>query len=322
MLPTLASLWQDVLIRSAGPPEGSRELSRIHLRAVEINAVWQCNLSCVACTHASPVTAEQVTDPATVERDLANLSTVLDVDVIRVLGGEPLLHPDLPALLRAVRRSGMSGMIRVSTNGTRLHATDFAWLDLVDEVHVSRYPGTRVDPGGLAELTRLCTLSDKTLILKDFHSFRHAFPQRPLTPDETRDVYDTCQQANSWSCHTVENGYLHLCPTTANPAFKEPEACPIEPLDTLADRLTEFLNSPEPLRACANCLGTVGALFRHQQANAKTWLTLSTAGSIDRDQLEAVRRDPLALNGCATHEVLAQGPVQSHWVGLVKTPSS
>jgi hypothetical protein len=107
-----------------------------------------------------------------------------------------------------------------------------------------------------------------------------------------------------------------MCPTTANPAFKDREACPIEPLETLGDRLTAFLNRPEPLRACGNCLGTVGTMFRHQQGNNKTWLTLSKAGSIDREQLEAVRRDPYAKNGCAGHEVLNQGAAPSQWVGL------
>jgi organic radical activating enzyme len=294
-------------------------VSRLHLHAIEINAVWHCNLSCVACAHGSPMAPKGLAHPDTVERDLANLSTAADVSVIRVLGGEPLLHPELPVLLRAVRRSGLSGMIRVITNGTRLHTTDFAWLELVDEVHISRYPGTRVDPDGVAELTRLCQVTGKTLILKDFHAFRHIQPAQPLTAAQTREVFDTCQQAHAWSCHTVHNGYVHMCPVTADPGFADPEACPIEPVHTLADRLTAFLNRPEPLRACAGCLGTVGNLFQHQQANAKTWLTLTRSGTIDRAQLEAARRDPMAPTGCATHEVLAEGTIKSLWVGQPKS---
>ena len=270
--------------------------------------MWHCNLSCVACSHASPAAQQGVADPDTVERDLANLSTAVDVDLIRILGGEPLLHPDLATLIRAVRRSGLSGRVRVSTNGTRLHLTDFAWLELVDEVHISRYPGTRVDPARIEELTRRCRVLGKTLVLKDFQSFRHAQPPQPLTPAEAREVFDTCQQAHAWACHTVQDGYVHLCPVTADPSFTDREACPIEPLDTLAARLTAFLHRPEPLRACSGCLGTVGALFQHQQANAKTWLPLTRSGSIDRGHLEAVRRDPLALNGCATSAVLVGAP--------------
>jgi GTP 3',8-cyclase len=292
-------------------------MARLHLLAFEINAVWHCNLSCVACTHASPVSPHWVADPDVVQRDLANLSTAVDVDEIRILGGEPLLHPDLAALLRAVRRSGIGAAIRISTNGTRLGQDDYAWLDLVDEVHVSRYPGTRVSPQAIDDLTQRCRAAGRTLILKDFHSFRHAMPAVPLTPGEIQAVYDTCQQAHAWSCHTVHEGHVYLCPIAADPAFADREACPIEPVSTLAERLEAYLRQPAPLLACTNCLGTVGQRFTHQQANAKTWLTLTRAGAIDAEQLEAVRRDPLANNGCSTHEVLVDGTTESHWVGRV-----
>lgn len=290
-------------------------MPRLHLLAIELNAAWHCNISCVACTHASPIAPKGLADPDTVQRDLSNLGQVADVDEVRILGGEPLLHPQLPALLRAVRNSGLNATIRLSTNGTRLHATDFEWLDHVDEVHVSRYPGTRVRPEGLEELTRRCRLAGKILILKDFHSFRHVMPAEPMTPHQIQAVYDTCQQAHAWSCHTVHEGHVYLCPVSADPSFHDREACPLEPVSTLADRLAEFLHRPEPLRACTSCLGTVGNQFTHQQANAKTWLTLTRSGSIDEAQLEAVHRDPLANNGCSSHKVLVDGSAESHWVG-------
>jgi organic radical activating enzyme len=290
-------------------------LSRVRLLAIEINAVWHCNLSCVACTHASPVAQSGLADPATIRRDLSNLSRVADVDEIRILGGEPLLHPELPVLLLAVRESGLRSTIRLSTNGTRLHAAGFEWLEHVDEVHISRYPGTNVRPEAVAELARRCRLARKTLILKDFHSFRHIMPAEPLNAADTAAVFETCQQAHGWSCHTVHEGHVYLCPVSADPAFHEREACALEPVDTLAERLEEFLNRPEPLKACSRCLGTVGNEFKHQQANAKTWFPLTRLGTIDRAQLEAVRRDPLANNGCASHEVLVEGSGESHWVG-------
>jgi organic radical activating enzyme len=290
-------------------------LTRLHVLAFEINATWHCNLACVACTHASPVAPTGLADPDIVERDLSLLTRAVDVDEIRILGGEPLLHPRLPALLRAVRNSGVRATVRISTNGTRLHATDFEWLEHVDEVHVSWYPGTNVRREGIDELTRLCHVGQKRLIVKNFHAFRHAVPRSPLTGEEVAVVFETCQQAHAWSCHPVHEGQVFLCPISADPGFGHQEACPIEPTDTLAERLAAFLHRPEPLRACANCLGTVGDAFAHRQANAKTWLTLTRAGTIDSEQVEAVRRDPLARNGCSSHEVLVEGAARSYWVG-------
>lgn len=290
-------------------------MSRVHILAIELNAVWHCNLACVACTHASPVSPTGLADAGTVRRDLSRLGQVADIDEIRILGGEPLLHPDLPGLLRAVREAGLSSTVRLSTNGTRLHATDFGWLDLVDEVHISRYPGTRVRPEAIEELTRRCRETGKTLILKDFHSFRHSLPAEPLTPAQVHDVFETCQQAHGWSCRTVHDGMVYLCPVSADPAWHEREGCPIEPVDTLAERLGQFLGQPQPLAACRTCLGTVGDRFEHRQANGKTWFALSRVGRIDEPYLDQVRLDPLADNGCASQQVLAEGAKPSHWVG-------
>jgi Radical SAM superfamily/4Fe-4S single cluster domain len=291
-------------------------MARLHLRAIEINAVWHCNLACVACTHASPVSPRYLGDPAVVRRDLSGLGAAADVEEIRILGGEPLLHPRLPALLQAVRGSMPSATVRISTNGTQLHRTDFEWLDYLDEIHISRYPGTRVRPEAVAELARRCRIAEKTLILKDFHSFRHIMPGKPLTPARARDVFDTCQQAHSWSCHTVHDGRVYLCPVSADPRLPDQEACPIEPVSTLEKRLDRFLHRNDPLRACACCLGTVGNRFGHQQANGKTWLAQTQAGFIDEDYLDTVRRDPLADNGCSSYQVLVEGTKRSHWVGF------
>jgi organic radical activating enzyme len=292
-----------------------RQLHPLRLHAVEINAVWHCNLACVACTHASPVAQRGQADPDIVRADLSRLGKVAYIKEIRILGGEPLLHPDLPALLRAVRDCGLPATVRVSTNGTRLHLTDFRWLDHVDEVHVSRYPGTRVAPEAIGELASRCDLAGKTLIVKDFHAFRHILPPEPLTPAQTQAVFDTCQQAHGWSCHTVHDGQVYLCPVSADPAFRDRESCPIEPVATLAERLERFLHRSEPLRACRRCLGTVGKKIAHQQASKKTWLTMTKAGSVDEPYLDAVRRDPLADNGCSSHSVLVTGGKESHWVG-------
>jgi hypothetical protein len=56
-------------------------------------------------------------------------------------------------------------------------------------------------------------------------------------------------------------------------------------------------------------------LFPHRQATARTWVMLSKSGTIDLAQLEAVRHDPFATNGCGTHEVVVEGTKRSHWVG-------
>ncbi|HEX7071296.1 MAG TPA: radical SAM protein [Rhodothermales bacterium] len=72
---------------------------------------YRCNATCSFCDiweQPSPLV-----DPATVERNLADLRR-LGVRVVDFTGGEPLLHPELHALLAAARRQRM--ITTVTTN--------------------------------------------------------------------------------------------------------------------------------------------------------------------------------------------------------------
>lgn len=272
---------------------------------IEINAVMHCNLACAACSHASPVAAAWQADPDVVQRDLAALRAVADVREVRVVGGEPLLHPDISAVLAAIVASRLGGLIRVITNGTRLHHTDWTWLRYADEVYVSVYPGTVVRPEAVEELRRRGVECGTRIAVNRFTHFRSVIPTRQLTADETQAVFDTCQVAHAWSCHTVQEGYVYLCPMTVpapGAGSAKPSRCPIEPLETLPERLDAFLNPTAPLPECRSCLGTVGHLIPHRQTSRTTWLPLSRS-EIDWAHLNRLRADPWSDNGCVDNSV-------------------
>lgn len=268
--------------------------------ALEINAVTQCNLACVGCSHSSPISPTSNADPEEVYSDLSRLAAVVTLGELRILGGEPLLHPDLTGLMRAARRSQIGGVTRLYTNGVRLHRGSWAWLEFADEVQLSIYPGAKLDTQVLTRFSEACASADVKLIPKQFHSFRLSRPSSPLSDDEISIVYDTCQMAHSRSCHTVQAGRVYICPPSAPARIGNhgAESCAIEPVDDLATRLESFLSERSPLRACAGCLGTVGMRINHRQGNAKTWLELTARGSIDWEQVQVLRRDPMADNGC------------------------
>ena len=238
---------------------------RIGLDGVEINAVMQCNLACAGCSHASPVAPDWNSDPIQVKRDLDDLGSVADVREVRVVGGEPLLHPDFAGLLAAIRssRAGAGSTVRVITNGTRLGRAGWSWLDHVDEVYVSVYPGAAVDPRALRELTDLGGQHGKRVGVNRYQYFRPVLPAERLTAGEAAAVFQTCQVAHEWSCHTVQEGYVYLCPMTvpAGPgaATKPASRCAIAPVETLGPRLQAFLGRQDPLPECFSCLGSAQA---------------------------------------------------------------
>jgi MoaA/NifB/PqqE/SkfB family radical SAM enzyme len=78
----------------------------------QINITWQCNLSCGYCTEYDNAKGHVPTADVMARIDKCKEIGVVHTDLI---GGEPLLHPDILPLMRHVRKRGMStGM---TTNG-------------------------------------------------------------------------------------------------------------------------------------------------------------------------------------------------------------
>jgi hypothetical protein len=143
------------------------------------------------------------------------------------------------------------------------------------------------------------------LRLKYFHYFRESYSE-----SGTRDVtlveriYRTCQMANVWRCNTVLNGYLYRCPQSAfllsiihQPGSQAdpPDGLKITDSQDFAQQLLAFLESPEPLRACGNCLGSVGRLFGHTQMSRPLWRAQQqdhTEELVDWEHLDTLERHP------------------------------
>ena len=106
----------------------------------EVNAVDHCNIACLDCNHAAPALPESYADPGSVHRDLARLAKVYKAGCLKILGGEPLLHPDLLSLVQAARASRISQTIRLITNGTLLHRMPDTIWSSIDELELSHYP--------------------------------------------------------------------------------------------------------------------------------------------------------------------------------------
>jgi len=84
--------------------------------ALEVDVVDHCNITCRSCVHLSPIAPKAFVDPEQLERDLSLLARCFALRFILV-GGEPMLHPRLPSVADAVRRSGIADKIILLTNG-------------------------------------------------------------------------------------------------------------------------------------------------------------------------------------------------------------
>src|SRR5438094_6951230 len=114
----------------------ARELVRglvhtAHPLLVQIIPIRRCNIDCGYCNEYDKISAPVPTD--VMNRRIDKLKA-LGTSVVAFSGGEPLLHPDLDALIRRIRRLGM--MAGLITNGyflvpKRIQALNRAGLDFL-----------------------------------------------------------------------------------------------------------------------------------------------------------------------------------------------
>lgn len=100
-----------------------RFVPRPCLEYMVLNILDHCNLRCKGCDHFACVADPYFVSYETIHQDLERLSEIFHEDYIMkiaVMGGEPLLHPDLLRILEDVRAYFPYTTIRLTTNGLLL----------------------------------------------------------------------------------------------------------------------------------------------------------------------------------------------------------
>jgi hypothetical protein len=237
---------------------------------LEVNAVAHCNLSCRACSHLSPVAAKSAVDPAALARDLALLAPVYRADELRIVGGEPLLHPQLLDLVGTIRASRIAERIELVTNGVLLdRAPDELWQAL-DGVEVSSYPGKELTAAARRRCRGRADAAGVRLNVRAVTRFRESYSE--LGTEDAGLVAQIHAACDLRDYHTLADGRLYRCPQSHFvPRLLGTADADSLVLDgpALGERLLAFLSDGAPRAACRNCLGTSGARFGHVQTSRK-----------------------------------------------------
>ena len=87
----------------------------------ETDIAGHCNLNCKYCNHFSPLINQDFVSPENLERDFARLSELAgrDNENIDLMGGEPLLHPEITKIMEITRKY-FDGPVNIVTNGILL----------------------------------------------------------------------------------------------------------------------------------------------------------------------------------------------------------
>lgn len=95
---------------------------RNKLEFIEFHIVDSCNLNCKGCTSFSNISKKaNFIDARLLGIRLQELTKTFTIEIIRLLGGEPLLHPDINNVLKTVRQCLGYSHIELFTNGILLN---------------------------------------------------------------------------------------------------------------------------------------------------------------------------------------------------------
>jgi hypothetical protein len=90
------------------------------LHRIVVHLTDHCNLNCKGCSHFSNLAKPAYADPAQLDKEFERLAGLFKVTEIYLLGGEPLLHPEVEKFLRSARRWFPRTKLILLTNGILL----------------------------------------------------------------------------------------------------------------------------------------------------------------------------------------------------------
>jgi ABC-2 type transport system ATP-binding protein len=186
---------------------------RPRLYHFEIHITDHCNLNCKGCGHFSNLCPPTFLDLEEFESDMAAVAQRLDVDDIWLLGGEPLLHPDLAKFVRAARVHFPDSVIKVMTNGTLVMKMGEEFWDSLAETRTvllcDLYPvGLPVD--------EINARGAEHGVSIEWTEPRGEFFKIPIDIEGHQDPEDSFRRCGGLcNCPVLRHGRLYPCPFAA-----------------------------------------------------------------------------------------------------------
>lgn len=186
---------------------------------VEIHLAEHCNLNCQCCTHFSNLAEPEFANIEVFERDIKRLSELSngEVNIIHLMGGEPLLNPNIKRFFEISRKYFDKTEIKLVTNGILLlKQKDSFWQSMKDNkitLAPTKYP-IKIDWDKIKEICK--DMNIKLIFFNDEDIIKTSskFPLN-LEGDENPEWnFRNCEFANS--CLRLDNGKLYTCSIPVN----------------------------------------------------------------------------------------------------------
>ena len=108
---------------------------------IETHLTHHCNLNCKGCTHYAPLAEPWFKDIDEYIKEIAQLAQLTNryIPTIRLLGGEPLLHPQVLDFCYITRQAFPQSDIYLVTNGILLPQQTDEFFDTINKYNIAIY---------------------------------------------------------------------------------------------------------------------------------------------------------------------------------------
>lgn len=175
----------------------------------EVPITDNCNLNCKGCLFACNLT-KNLTHFSfdQIEKDARRMNELFyDVPWIRILGGEPLMHPDIVKILALYRRLFPDSEIDLCTNGLLIPKMDKVFWETVIEnrisIHISGYRPTYSMLDKIDAILLEKGIPYAILKREEFSKY--------YTKKDTNDKNKSFDKCQARACYELYNGRLATC---------------------------------------------------------------------------------------------------------------
>lgn len=224
---------------------------------LETHLVDHCNLNCKGCSHFCNLAEEKFTGVEDIKKDFYQLSKVFrNIKVIRLMGGEPLLHPEVNKIIADVRSSFPDSEIKLATNGFLLKTMSEDFWETCRKnnitVDFSKYPPIK---NIWDDIISLCQRKGVKVgivnVADDFFAFHNS-----KGDSNPKEALSMCRKLSY--CPLLKDSKIYICAKSVYISYyndyfstKVPTDNGIDIFKTSGRKILKFLN--EPVQTCAWC---------------------------------------------------------------------
>ena len=185
---------------------------------IDVHLAEHCNLKCKGCDNYSPIAEKEYVDAKLLERDFLQLKEIFKkhISSIRLMGGEPLLNPEIESICASTRKIFKDEEIIIISNGVAIPKMNKSFFDCCRDNNIvimfTKYP-IQFDYDGWCEkinaLGVKCSFYNKEPLKTMFRK-----PLDLAGKQNPKEQFDLCLNANR--CVSLKGGKLYTCTTIPN----------------------------------------------------------------------------------------------------------